>query len=98
VAAGKGRWASEVSGSRYPAAAVSGRYVPDRLRRLRLAERQRHRGWAAGNDPRLPARWPRRRAGVLDAALAAVSGDLRLVFPPRAAADRPMAGPQPLRR
>ena len=67
-------------------------------RRLRPAQRDRHRPRPGGDGPRLPARRAGGDAGVLDAALAAVSGRLRLVLSPRAAADRPVAGPQPAQR
>ncbi len=83
---------------RRPATALSGRHVPDRLRGLRAAEPERHgRGvWAKWRGSAGPAAawpsWSSPRPGP------AAGGGLCLVLPPRAAADRPDAGTQSLRR
>ena len=47
-----------------------------------------------GDGPGVPAGGAGRGAGVFAAAVAAAAGDLRLVFPPRPAADRTGIGPQ----
>src|SRR5205814_9449322 len=81
----------------YAAIAVCGWPVPDRVRRLRPAERDRYEPRTAGDDPRLPAGGKSRRPRVLAPDESPVAEAVFVVLPPRPAAHRPARLAQPAR-
>ena len=82
------RLSYHVHRSRCPGFASSQRCVSNRVRRLRPAQRGRHRPRPGRDDASLRPRRPRRRARILDAHLAAIQSHLRLVLSQCPAAHR----------